>query len=88
MTDSQDKGRISKIHEAMDIFARQNELEGYEKHVIQDRDVENGVIHFNQMNNMDLICIGTHAKGGIFHSSATEKLINHMYKPIISFHLN
>jgi nucleotide-binding universal stress UspA family protein len=88
MTDSPDKERISKIHEAMDTFARQNELEGYEKHVIQDKDVENGVIHFNQMNNMDLICIGTHAKGGIFHSSATEKLINHMYKPIISFHLN
>ncbi|HQX44749.1 MAG TPA: universal stress protein, partial [Saprospiraceae bacterium] len=88
MTDTTDKDRISKIHEAMDSFATVNELSDYEKHVIQDKDVENGVVHFNQMNNMDLICIGTHAKGGLFHSSATEKLINHMYKPIISFHLN
>ncbi|WP_439506415.1 universal stress protein [Sediminibacterium sp.] len=68
-------------------FARLNSLENVECHVINDKDVENGVIHFNQMNNMDMICIGTHGKGGMLHQSATEKLINHLFKPIISFHL-
>jgi len=69
-------------------FATLNNIVNFECHLINDKDVENGVIHFNQMINMDIICIGTHGKGGIFHHSATEKLINHLFKPIISFHLN
>ncbi len=68
-------------------FAALNNIINYDWHLINDKDVENGVIHFNQMKNMDIICIGTHGKGGIFHQSATEKLINHLFKPIISFHL-
>lgn len=78
----------AKVEENMKKFAALNNLENYACHLINDKDVENGVIHFNQMNNMDIICIGTHGKGGIFHNSATEKLINHLFKPIISFHLN
>lgn len=78
---------LKAIENDMKVFAANNELTNYEMHIISDRDVENGVVHFNQMNNMDLICMGTHGKGGLFHSSATEKLINHLYKPIISFHL-
>jgi nucleotide-binding universal stress UspA family protein len=69
-------------------FATMNNLLQYQCHVINDRDVENGVIHFNQVTDMDMVFIGTHGKGGIFHQSATEKLINHLYKPIVSFHLN
>jgi nucleotide-binding universal stress UspA family protein len=68
-------------------FAKLNAIERYASHLIKDSDVEHGVIHFNQMQNMDVICIGTHGKGGLLHASATEKLINHLYKPMISFHL-
>jgi len=76
-----------KIRFLMKQFADMNAISNYECHILPDKDVENGVVHFNQMNNMDLICIGTHGKAGIFHKSATEKLINHLFKPIISFHL-
>ncbi len=76
-----------EIESNMLAFAQRHELENVQFHVVNDGDVESGVIHFNQMNNMDIVCIGTHGRGGFFHSSATEKLINHMYKPIISFHL-
>jgi len=69
-------------------FAELNNITNYECHLINDKHIEDGVIHFNQMINMDIVCIGTHGKGGIFHNSATEKLINHLFKPIISFHLN
>ena len=69
-------------------FAELNGISNFQCHLMNDKDVENGVIHFNQMSNMDIICIGTHGKGGIFHQSATEKLINHLFKPMISFHLN
>ena len=72
----------------MKLFAELNIITNYECHLINDKDVEIGVVHFNQMNNMDIVCIGTHGKGGLFHHSATEKLINHLFKPIISFHIN
>ena len=77
-----------EIESNMDKFAQLNNIKNFDKHILNDKDVENGVIHFNEMNNMDIICIGTHGKSGIFHKSSTEKLINHMFKPIISFHLN
>lgn len=76
------------IEENMHVFAKLNGINNYECHVLHDIDVENGVIHFNQMLTMDIVCIGTHGKGGFFHHSATEKLINHLFKPIISFHIN
>ena len=72
----------------VDKFGRENKLTNFESHHIQDADVENGVIHFNQMSNMDLIFIGTHGKPGLWHQSATEKLINHLFKPIISFRIS
>lgn len=75
------------IENNMKSFAALNHLSNFTCHVINDTDVEQGVIHFTQQIEMDLICIGTHGKGGIFHQSVTEKLINHIYKPIISFHL-
>jgi nucleotide-binding universal stress UspA family protein len=78
----------AKVEAQMTQFAELNGITNYQCHLINDKDVENGVVHFNQMINMDIVCIGTHGKGGLFHQSATEKLINHLFKPIISFHLN
>lgn len=84
-------GEIAEIKAAIELnmqqFANLNSINKFECHIINDKDVENGVIHFNQMQEMDIICIGTHGKGGLFHHSATEKLINHLFKPIISYHL-
>ena len=80
----------SAIHGAMDAFATMNQLTNYQMHLITDKDVEQGVTHFNQMHNMDIVCIGTHGNKGIeriIHSSATEKLVNHLFKPILTFHL-
>ena len=71
----------------MDKYATKNNIIDYENHILNDFDVENGVIHFNQMQDMDIVCIGTYGKGSFFHTSTTEKLINHLFKPIISFHL-
>lgn len=74
-----------KIEQKMELFAKNNQILQFTPHVLIDTDIENGVIHFNQMQEIDLIYMGTHGKGGFFHSSATEQLINHIYKPIISF---
>ncbi len=76
-----------EITNNMNEFSLANQISNFEMHVLNDSDVENGVIHFNQMQEMDIVCIGTHGKGGLFHHSATEKLINHLFKPIISYHI-
>lgn len=81
------ESKKSSIMSNMEEFALANNITNLEMHILNDNDVENGVIHFNQMQEMDIICIGTHGKGGLFHHSATEKLINHLFKPIISYHL-
>lgn len=72
---------------AMDEFAKLNSITNYDKHLINDSDIENGVVHFNQQQEMDVVCIGTHGKGGFFHTSMTEKLVNHLFKPIISYRI-
>ena len=74
-----------EILKNMNLFAKNNRILQFTPHVLIDTDIENGAIHFNQMQEIDLIYMGTHGKGGFFHSSATEQLINHIYKPIISF---
>lgn len=83
-----DENEKNQLLELMAIEAKRHNIVNYERHILDDIDVESGVIHFNEMHNMDVICIGTHGKGGFFYTSATEKLINHLFKPIISFHLN
>jgi nucleotide-binding universal stress UspA family protein len=88
ITSGKVESELGKVESDMKHFAELNGLVNYECHLINDKDVENGVVHYNQINNMDIICIGTHGKGSLFHQSATEKLINHLFKPIISFHLN
>jgi nucleotide-binding universal stress UspA family protein len=84
---NQSQAEKDALMQLMDKFASVNYITNYEKHLLNDDDVENGVIHFNQMQEMDIICIGTHGKKTLFHTSATEKLINHLFKPIISYHL-
>lgn len=88
ITNNTNENNKTIVYKNMDEFALLNNLIDYEKHLLVDSDVESGVIHFNQIHNMDIICIGTHGKGGLLHHSATEKLINHLFKPIISYHLN
>lgn len=76
------------VEQKMKKFAELNAIENYEAHVISDATIESGVTHFNQMKQMDVLFIGTHGKSGLFHHSVTETLINHLFKPIVSFQLN
>ena len=87
ITTKQNEHEKEAILSSMDQFANLNFIANYEKHLLNDTDIENGVVHFVEMKDVDIICMGTHGKASLFHSSATEKLINHMFKPIISYHL-
>ncbi|MBA3900206.1 MAG: universal stress protein [Bacteroidetes bacterium] len=86
-SDSKKDAELSKIAE----FALLNKIENFEAHILKDSDVEAGIIHFNQMHEMDIVCIGTHGRTGFskfIKGSVAEKLVNHLFKPIITFHLN
>jgi nucleotide-binding universal stress UspA family protein len=87
ITDDLSPENVQSIEQKMDEFAQFNGIKVFDKHVLKDEDVENGVVHFNQMNNIDLVCIGTHGKAGLFKTSAAEALINHMYKPVITYRI-
>ena len=85
-----DNEDIEKIRSTMEHFATYNGLENFETHIHGDNAVEDGVIHFNQMHDMDIICIGTHGYTGMKHlirGSIAESIVNHLYKPIITYHL-
>jgi nucleotide-binding universal stress UspA family protein len=72
-------------------FAKAHSLENPQVHLHRDSGIEAGVVHFNQMHDMDLVCIGTHARTGIgawLRGSVAESLVNHLYKPMITYHLN
>lgn len=82
--------RQDEVKSKMEQFAAHNELKNFSIHVHNDASVEKGIVHFNQMHEMDLICIGTHGFTGIahlFHSSVAESVVNHLFKPVITYHL-
>ena len=73
------------IKENILVFAQRNELQGFEIHIIHDYNIEEGINHFMESHDIAVIGFGTHGKEGLFQRSATETLINHLYKPIISY---
>lgn len=77
----------ARTRASMEAFAQAQGITAYTCHIELDSDVAHGVTHFGHLDEMDIVCIGTHGKGGFFHSSATEELIQHLFKPILSFHI-
>lgn len=84
---NQTEQQKADLNEKMNKYAADKGITNFENHFLVDTDVENGVIHFNQMHEIDMVCMGTHGKAGMFHTSATEKLINHLFKPLLSYHI-
>jgi nucleotide-binding universal stress UspA family protein len=82
-----DEALVARTHAHMHAFAQAQGMRAYTCHVDLDSDVAHGVTHFGHLDEMDIVCIGTHGKRGFFHSSATEELIQHLFKPILSFHI-
>jgi nucleotide-binding universal stress UspA family protein len=72
----------------MDRYAHAHQIENYRNHVVKAADIEAGVLDFLKGQDADIVFVGTHGKGGFFHTSAAESLVKHLFKPIISFHFN
>lgn len=84
---SKDENHIEDISQNMQAFAELNGISSFQPHILSGNDIEKSVIDYDFKYNPDLVFIGTHGKGGIWHASVTEKLVNHLFKPIVSFRL-
>lgn len=66
-------------------FAGRYKLKDYTINIFNHPNEENGVIHFAQLVNADLIAMGTHGRRGLAHwlnGSVTEDIVNHIKCPI------
>lgn len=62
----------------------------FQFHVYNDDSVEQGILHFAQKMNADLIAVATHGRKGLshfFNGSISEDLVNHSNSPVITFKL-
>jgi nucleotide-binding universal stress UspA family protein len=84
---SKKEDNVESIRQNMKMFAELNGISLFQPHILSGDDIEKSVIDYDFKYNPDLVFIGTHGKGGIWHSSVTEKLVNHLFKPIVSFRL-
>ncbi len=74
--------------EHMKEYTKLHGIDNYEIHVHHDTKVYKGIRQFSELDSMHLIILGTHGRKGIqqlVNSSVAEKLINHLYKPILVY---
>lgn len=60
----------------------------YSINIYNDVNVENGILHFADHIDADLIGVSTHGRKGIahfFNGSISEDLVNHALRPVVTF---
>jgi len=77
----------SQVFERMDEFAKNQGITTYEKHLANAKDVESGINEFLKSKDADVLFIGTHDYSGFVNKAASEAIIRHVFKPIITVHL-
>ncbi|OJJ19544.1 hypothetical protein BKI52_22315 [marine bacterium AO1-C] len=79
-----------EIFQQMEKFTQINGLQNVEFHIQNDRHIEDGIFYFAHEHSIDLIIMGTHGRTGWEHlikGSISENVVNHLYKPILTFRL-
>ena len=77
-----------QAEKTMHDFIANYDIENYSTHIYNDNNIENGIIHFANSVDADLIGICTHGRTGLahfFNGSIGEELVNHAVKPVITF---
>jgi nucleotide-binding universal stress UspA family protein len=75
----------------LQVFAKHYGLKKYTLNIFNHPNEEDGIIHFNEFVNGDLIAMGTHGRKGIAHlinGSVAEDVANHIQRPIWTCSLN
>jgi nucleotide-binding universal stress UspA family protein len=82
--------RSEDSHRAIAAFLQRHELRRYTATVYNDLSIEEGILHFAQSIDADLIAMATHGRTGFFHvvnGSLTEDIVNHTPLPVLSVKL-
>ena len=81
----------SQSIEVIEEFAKKMNLEDYTVNTYNDITLEEGINHFCQAMNPDIVIMPTHARKGIshlFYGSKTENSVNHINAPILTFKID
>jgi nucleotide-binding universal stress UspA family protein len=76
------------VKEIMQNFAKRLGLKNYTLNVFNDLTEEEGIIHFTNSINADLIALATHGRTGFAHviaGSIAEDVANHSRKPVLTY---
>lgn len=87
-TSDVDAAKKNALLSTMNDWAIAHQIPKFHSHLISDVNLEQAVVHFNEQLPMDMVAIGIHEQHGIFKKQIAEKLINHLFKPIISLRLH
>ncbi len=81
--DSFSKKRIQK-------WIKKNNLSDCTTRVYNDISEEDGIIHYAEEINADMLALGTHGRSGLgrlFSGSLAEEVVNHAKRPIWTYHI-
>ena len=74
--------------EIMKNFVSGFNINKYTINIYNDVNVENGILHFADQIDADLIGVSTHGRKGLshfFNGSISEDLVNHALRPVVTF---
>ena len=80
----------TNISQKLEHVATKYGLQNYTINIYNDIIEEDGILHFAEDINADLIMMATHGRTGISHllsGSIAEDLVNHTSKPVLTFHI-
>ncbi len=69
-------------------FVAQFPITNFSLHIYNDSNIENGILNFANGVNADIIGMCTHGRTSLYHffnGSISEGLVNHSYKPVVTF---
>jgi nucleotide-binding universal stress UspA family protein len=76
------------VKRVMGEFVKKLRLKNYTLNVFNDRSEEEGIIHFADSIDADLIALATHGRTGVAHvlvGSIAEDVANHASKPVLTY---
>jgi K+-sensing histidine kinase KdpD len=78
------------IRMRMKEFVQKYQLTHYNFSIYDDNSEEEGIIHFAEEINADVIAVATHGRTGLSHllsGSIAEDIVNHANRPVLTFNL-
>ena len=79
-----------QILKKMEEFMVEANIDDFKFHIYSELNEENGMIHYAEDQDIDLIAVATHQRSGLAHlisGSIAEDVVNHATRPVLTFGL-